>query len=265
MTLQPLTVLMIVAGTVLLLIGCFLLLRSMPTTTPATQVPITRVVTYPPNFDQTPSTYRPTITPTKTRTDALDDQNKPPNLIIGPPTCYELPQRQQMCMGRVFNRSDDQAVQHVQLSARNHASDTKTPIALEQYRIPPQGSAPYRFFATSSQPDPSQAILQIERWEASNTKPQLSITDEHGELLRSALGDVRYRIDAAIYNPSQKPTRGVRIITTLLDGDDAVIGYRVVAWPDGLAADESRKFHLTLVPQITAQDVHHTLAIETLP
>lgn len=274
MPFQPLTVLLLLCAALLLLFGCSLLLRTLPTTISAAQAqPATPSMVWVPILDSVPTPHPPKPPARRTPIDTVDDA--PPEPIPTPfadvgsvlqvesPTCYELPAQHFVCLGRVFNpQSSPAAAANIQLTTDVSAHILTKSITLEQHSLQPGAFAPYRLFLQDYAPDSLQMHIANAVLRQPNTNP-IQVQAENGELIQSVTGSVRYVVTADVLNTSTAPADNVRAIVTLLDADNLVVGYRILEWRDGLASGEQRKLHMALVPQVVDQNLHHSLTIES--
>ncbi|MDQ7034072.1 MAG: FxLYD domain-containing protein [Anaerolineae bacterium] len=141
------------------------------------------------------------------------------------PTCYHSPNRGYTCLGQVHNQGFEtlsNVTVQISLFDNNGQILAEQTIGLEQRYIPPETSAPYH--ARFEQVNSAYARAEIQSAQIVDIPQQLiRITSERGIL--SASG--RYVVTANLLNSSENRAEQIRLITTLLDAADRVVGYRI--------------------------------------
>lgn len=180
-------------------------------------------------------------------------------LEVGQPECYQTRGDGIVCLGRIDNRTDSAAegvsvaVRLIQPDGELAAQDTN---AVEQMLIPPRGFAPYR-----AQFDLSWAQLQ-----SGALRPSAELLSASAAALvdaryaAPALRDIvtraeagRFSLSGIIINDETRPVTAVRIVVTLLDDADRVIGYRVTAFSERVfAPGEATPVQVEVVPAAPA-------------
>ncbi|MGQ9907513.1 MAG: LysM peptidoglycan-binding domain-containing protein [Candidatus Flexifilum sp.] len=180
-------------------------------------------------------------------------------LAVGPPECYQTRINSIICLGRIDNPTDSAAegvsvaVRLVQLDGGIAAQDTG---AVEQTLIPPRGFAPYR----------AQFDLSWARFQSEGLQPSAELLSASAAALVEAryavpvLREVvtraeegRFSLSGVVVNGETGPVTGVRIVVTLLDDADRVIGYRVAAFSERVfAPGEATPVYVEVVPAAPA-------------
>jgi hypothetical protein len=71
----------------------------------------------------------------------------------------------------------------------------------------------------------------------------------------------RYVLTANLKNASERRIEAIRLIVTLLDVSERVVGYRVHS-VDPLLAGTERAVRMEIIPQVMDNNMHHLLHVE---
>jgi LysM repeat protein len=185
-------------------------------------------------------------------------------LPLESPTCYETSTETLLCLGQV-NNTLDQPVERIGLVVQLVQSDgtqlAEMETATEQIVIPSGQTAPYRaVFADGWQSYAGvTAVLQSADPAHQVNERFISpvIEDEQG-----ALNSGRYVVSAMVRNPDQETADEMRLVVTLLNDSQQVVGYRVVQMDDSLPGGASLPIRVEVIPQTDDATLTHTLYVE---
>lgn len=187
-------------------------------------------------------------------------------LLYAPdPVCYDSPNNTLLCLGRIFNVSENAlagAAVRVQLQqvGRTISEQTASP---EQPLIQPGSFAPYRamfreqtmdFDAVQAIPLAAQVVDEI--------GADVSVRDMSAIHWMSDTGTGgRYELQATLVNNEDRPASNIRVTITLFNHDDEVVGYRVLALSVPIAANGIYPIQMDIIPLTTDTDLHHTITV----
>ncbi len=185
-------------------------------------------------------------------------------LLVQPPTCFETRPGSLLCLGRVDNplafpvESVVVQVRLLQADGSIYLSERST---VEQPSIPSGSFAPYQATFEASPGDFSSAdALLIDTTRGIDDRYViLLIEDVRGETV-----DGHLIVHATVYNPGAKNAEIARVFVTLLDGEGAVIGYRVVTFDGGITLDAGAQLPLAieLMPQRLDLTLEYALYVD---
>lgn len=255
--------LLLCAGIVLFLVGCATLnARTSTQNTPDSPLVTLTVVPFTTETPQPYSTLPTTITQPilpppgwlATRTSLSETQ-------VDDPTCYNSPNRGYTCLGQVQNQSAEtlsNVTVQVSLLGNDGQVLAEQIVGLEQHYIPPETSAPYhaRFEQVNNNSDYARAEIQFAQI-VDIPQQFIRITSERGMLAASG----RYIVTANLQNSSESRAEQIRLITTLLDAEDRVVGYRVQS-VEPITAGTEHVVRMEIIPQVMAENLRHLLHIE---
>lgn len=204
-----------------------------------------------------PDMSSPTYGDMASETDAL--------LYAPDPVCYDSPNNTLLCLGRVFNVSENTlagAAVRVQLQqvGRTVRGQTASP---EQPLIQPGSFAPYRamFREQTMNFDAVQAIplaAQI----IDDLGADVSVRDVSAVHWMNDMGTGgRYELQANLVNNENRLASNIRVTITLFNQDDEVVGYRVLALSVPIAANGVYPIQMDIIPLTTDTDLHHTITV----
>jgi LysM repeat protein len=185
-------------------------------------------------------------------------------LHLPSPTCYPLRTGSLLCLGRVDNRLDQPVEQvrvWVQLLDRDGNILAAQVASVDQQLIPIGMSAPYRVqFNTDPGAYAGVVATLVSAQAAGQTLDRFATlviaTDS------SAIADEQYVVTATLVNPSPHPADSIRVVVTLFDDMQRVIGYRVVQLEGSLAGGEQRSVQIAVTPQLAATTITYSLYAE---
>lgn len=180
------------------------------------------------------------------------------------PVCYTSANRTLICLGRVFNNSD-KTVRDVQINVglwQDEQPLAANTVRSEQPVMRPGEFAPYRalFRDVPTSYDDVRASVQ----DATTTTadyPQLSVRDESAVYWQGAAEIGRYEIQATLVNEEDAPVQDVRVTITVLNGDEDIVGYRVLALSTPIPANGIYPFKMDIIPLTIDRDLHYTLTV----
>lgn len=240
---QILTLLIVVCG-LLLLWGCTARSFHAPLIE-TTSAPLLATFQLPQSFIET---LPARLTPAPTFALTSLATSRQPAIFLPVPTCYSQPQRVIVCLGQVMNQGR-QTVRDVRLSLRL-GSQTRT-VSPEQRLIMAGDSAPYRVqFDTTS----GDVQTQLDHFTLTSEQPlAVTLTDEQGSYHAASNGYGVYEYRARLIVGEQALTRPWRLIVTLFDEQQRVVGYRVVDSDQPLPAHSNQSLQIEIIPQIIAE------------
>jgi hypothetical protein len=257
---HPGWLLLLICTIILLLVGCSVIptRTPVPSSTPLLNITLTVL---PSNGTPQPRSTRPFATPRA----YSDGFLMPPGIASSPPpekrlhaeapTCTSSPGGYS-CLGRVWNYGTvDVHDVTLRVQLRDGDSTLEQLLTPEQRLIPAGGFAPYRLMFRAGQLQPV-----IESAAHSNPAPDLvplTVIDERGIHNQ----DGQYIITTRLRNDSSTPVHLIRLIATVVDGGDHVVGYRVFEQLQQVNVGDNMMFRLEIVPQV-GEIVGHILHAE---
>jgi hypothetical protein len=135
-------------------------------------------------------------------------------------------------------------------------------VRSEQPVMRPGEFAPYRalFRDVPTSYDDVRASVQ----DATTTTadyPQLSVRDESAVYWQGAAEIGRYEIQATLVNEEDAPAQDVRVTITVLNNDEEIVGYRVLALSAPIPANGIYPFKMDIIPLTIDRDLHYTLTV----
>ncbi len=223
----------------------------------------------------------------------------PQPLHVAAPACYITPADEYICLGQIHNPHPDAVTRvsiRVVLVTLDGSPISETITGIEQGLIPPGESAPYRALlrlnptggAADTDPDETEAtqdaatashrplppimqpghlILDLRSADAiSPDATAVPLTLEHR--WKDDTGDTRAhadppRIEVRLTNPTQQTIPRMRVIISLFDGSNRIVGYRVVDLP-ALQPHESRVVEVEIQTMIDSTNLTYTVYAEAL-
>jgi hypothetical protein len=262
---HPIWLLLLLCGLVLL--GCSALSSRTPTLSVTSPYPPVTLTVY--RFSATPAPALLNNPPLPVTPIMLSSAASPPtpSLEADTPACYARPGGALTCTGAIWNRST-QPLTDVRLRVALRPAEmtpaqtagvlAQTALNVEQQYIAPGTFAPYRALFETLPEQTFRAETQVlsAAFTEEETLP-LHIYDETGQLNSSG----QYVLTAQIENSATLPLESLRVIVTLLDDANRVLGYRVQTLPR-LEATEQQLLRVQLTPQRQTETIRHTLHIE---
>jgi hypothetical protein len=89
---------------------------------------------------------------------------------------------------------------------------------------------------------------------------QLEIAAEHVQIEQN-----RYRISVTLRNSTERPTGPARLVLTIVDQTNQVVGLRVANTSAGFEPGAEQTLHLEALTQAVDGPLRHTLYVETQP
>jgi LysM repeat protein len=185
-------------------------------------------------------------------------------LPLEPPVCYEMPTMRLLCLGRVVNTLDqpvERTAVTVQLLQANGTTLLEQAANIEQALILPGQSAPYRVLFESGWEGYTGIVTVLRSADTARNVNERFIAPRI-ENEQGVLENGLYIVSAIVHNLDSLPAQGVRIIVTLYDDDQHVIGYRVIQLVHSLLGGESLPIQVAVIPQVAEEVMTHTLYVE---
>jgi hypothetical protein len=257
-------ILLLCAGIVLLLAACVALGTRTPTQ-PATDFPLVTLTVVPfATEPPQPDSILPTVLshPFSPVSDWIANRASSSGTHSDDPTCYNSPNQGFLCLGRVWNETTEtlsNITVRVSLFGDNGGIVAQQVIGLEQRYLPPKTSAPYRarFEQVATASENAHSAIEMLLPVALPAQP-IHVTGERGVIATTG----RYIVTANLHNTSERLAEHIRLVVTLLDDTERVVGYRIQA-VEPLAAGTERSVRMELIPQVMAADLHHLLHVES--
>ncbi|MBC8098482.1 MAG: LysM peptidoglycan-binding domain-containing protein [Armatimonadetes bacterium] len=177
------------------------------------------------------------------------------------PSCYELVTDVLVCLGEVHNPQRS-AVARVTGTLELRSADGSLVatgrVQVEQAVIPPGSAAPYRvlFPADVSQTPYNAIVMALHSADAAVALPLLTIEQAIAQPINA-----RYRVSAHIRNPGSRAVNQARLVVTLYDGAQRVVGYRI-AEVGRIAAGDRVPAQIDLLPLGSEPPLSHSLYAE---
>lgn len=180
----------------------------------------------------------------------------PVQIELMPPTCYATPSEMLLCMGYVRNTSP-QPVERVSalvelLDATGKQIDAEI-AAVEQGMILPGDIAPYRVLF--GERPYHQMIVSLRSADLSNAA--LNTIAINQEAVLQDNGD--YVIEALL--SSDTNIGDVRVIATVYNADQEVVGYRIID-AGAMDAEVTKQVRVSVQPVVASDTLTHTLHVE---
>lgn len=267
---HPGWLLLAICGTILLLISYNLLMQRFPAF-PPTEYPL-----HPHISEQLPTPFFalayevPNNAPLASTTSAKNSAPPPTETLslhafATQPTCYPAPNAGYTCLGLVWNDGGSEVengVVRVRLLDAQQRVMAEDSAALEQRSIPLRTAAPYRVQF-------QQVGTEYRRASADVINIGSSALDIMPIAIRSqqatTLPGGRTRIEAWLHNDNRFVAQDVRLIATLFDEQERVIGYRVLELPGALDTGTERHVTVEVIPHTTAERITHRLYADARP
>jgi LysM repeat protein len=183
----------------------------------------------------------------------------PQPIELVPPTCYPTLTDVILCLGYVRNNTE-QAVQRVsvliEMLEESGSKVASQSAAVEQYSIPPGMTAPYRALFYSQETPYTEMIVSLQSADPAPVTPPVTIRDE--AVTRS---DTEYVIEANIANPGGTALENARVVVTVYEQGDQVVGFRLVDLGE-MQPGESVPMRLAVQPVTSTENLTHTLYAE---
>ena len=256
--------LLLCAGIVLLLVGCATFGTRTPVHTTAAPRVTLSVVPFTTDSPQPYSTLVATATePTLPPPGWLTTRTTSSGAQSDDAACYNNPNPGYTCLGQVENTGNEtltNIVVNVSLLDSGGKILAEQSISIEQYYLPPHHTAPFR--AHFEQYNNLTDIIRAEiHSTGSSDLPQQSVQIMGERGLLSPNG--RYVVTANLRNVSSRRVETIRLIVTVLDVDNRVVGYRVLA-VEPMAAASERAVRVEVIPQVMETELHHLLHVEVV-
>jgi len=265
---NPGWLLLVFCGFMLLLIGCSMIASRTPvplaTSLPDVTLTVIDLATDLPQALKTPPPA------TAERSSTLQNNNRqmttlspPGQIMVENPTCYNTPNDGYVCLGQVHNPTQG-PISDVQLRVRllNNQGDVRaaTSIVLEQQIIPAHASAPYRAIFDSIADNTVRAEAQIEAFRnLTQALPTIAIIEQQGTLTVAGT----FIVTARLLNTSGQTMKQLRLIVTLLDENDRVIGYRVQTLTQALSNQANTRVQIAVIPTVQSDTLRYELHVES--
>lgn len=186
-----------------------------------------------------------------------------PEVDISPPRCYRTLSPQLTCLGFLTNRASS-AISEISLAVKviagAGAPSEPTLFALEQWRIPARGKAPYRFHVPDTQAARDAVeIALVDAAIVAAANPRLVFEDEYADYLPASN---TYLLRGILQNESDATAKDIRLIVALEDETGAIIGYRALDLSDALPAGDSRAIEVEITPLEPAAETRHRVTAQ---
>lgn len=258
-TLAQLLSIALILLTIMLLVGCNSVRVPTPTPSftnlPSVTLTTVSIPTFTPFYTPSPEAIPRRLTPQAV---SHSTYFPPPDLELEPPTCYELPEENWVCLGRVYNATS-MALADITISIQI-GTQVKTTL-LEQKSLQPNEYAPYRVgFSGLNTNEPPFARLVYAQRQTSAPSP-LIIEDEVGLYIESEQGYGRYEYVASVFNTSGQAIVHPRMVIMLLDDVGRLVGYRIIEISPSLAGKSRTRVETSLVPLVVAPHFRHSVTV----
>jgi hypothetical protein len=168
-----------------------------------------------------------------------------------------------MCLGQVWNQSSNILTNikvRVTLFGEHGQIISEQTIGLEQRYLPPETAAPYRAIFQHVKNEEYSTHAQVARVSVVNTSGvPITISEARGILSQQS---GRYVVTANIHNKTEQLADHIRLIVTLFDNKDAVIGYRIYPLDHTMPANSEQAVRVEVIPLMMGDNVRHILNIE---
>jgi hypothetical protein len=188
----------------------------------------------------------------------------PPMLPLTPPTCYETPAGSLLCLGSVDNTLDyplEQAVVRVEVSGSDGKPLDSTVIEIEQAMIPPGQFAPYRALFDVDSRNVATVSAELVRANIAHDTGK-RFTPVRVESDEGTTVNGRYVVTAVLYNPGPDNAQSIRVVVTLRDDTNQIVGYRVAQAGSDLAPGQRLPIRVEIVAEPTTTEPHRSVYVE---
>jgi len=188
------------------------------------------------------------------------------HINISPPRCYRTASPMLTCLGTIRNVGQ-QAISDIILQASVIGSEGESigqyAFSPEQRRVDADSTAAYRLrVPRSSDQTVALEIGLVGARQSAPAEVRLTLDDERGAYLAE---QKQYQFSTVVRNVSGQTARDIRLIVTLEDVDDTVVGYRAADLTSELPSGESIDVDMTIAPLGAAAPVRHRASLEALP
>ncbi len=188
-------------------------------------------------------------------------------LNLADPLCFETTEGGILCLGRVDNPLRDnvqRAAVRVDLFQPDGTLLEQRETLLEQRLIPAGESAPYRALFPGGEEqalyrdfgNASSHLLRAE-WAARVTGPP----PLHIEASSGRLENGWYVVDVEITNLDDDESTRLRLVVTLYNDEEQVMGYRVVE-TSAIGPQKTTTIRVEVLPQVQGTSLRHTVHVE---
>jgi hypothetical protein len=183
----------------------------------------------------------------------------PPPIPLEAPTCYEQPTKLILCLGRVINNG---SVNLGDIQVAVQLGGAKQIVTIEQHTISPQSFAPYRAQFANTAPVPLALAQVVQARYTQVIGTALVLEDENGSYQKTANGYGYYDFSATVINPTATTALHPRLIITVLNQENTVVGYRVVEVADEIRNYQQFVIHTQIIPQLVSDNLYHYAKLE---
>lgn len=181
---------------------------------------------------------------------------------ISPPLCYPVNSQQISCLGYIDNQSET-AIENVTINAKSVSTDgvpNDYIFTLEQQVVLSETVAPYRLQIPNRQVETD--YLEMEVISAQPTQRELlplQLVNSQGTY---QLEDNQYLFIAELENTTALIATNIRLVITLENEDNEILGYRVVALDEDLDSGERIPIRLSINPLEATSNIWHRITLE---
>lgn len=185
------------------------------------------------------------------------------DINISPPQCYAINTQQVTCLGYVNNQSNT-PVGDITLKASTISTNDEIThehiFTLEQQVIMVGMLAPYRIQIPNTQLEAHHFEVEVISASRSvSTSLSLDILNMEGMY---QLEENRYIFTAELDNMTDELATGIRLIITLEDNNNRIIGYRVEEIQHDLASGEQMPVRVLITPLEATPNIRHRITLE---
>lgn len=259
-TLQPGWLLLILFTAAIFLAGCATLI-SRPAPPSPTETPLPTLIAVPfaiPTDVHTPLTTYYQFTPQVFVNLPPTTTVEPPGSIpieVESPTCYNSPVGK-TCLGRIWNRTQHE-ITNLALSVST-ATNRQMTFAISQQLIATGDFAPFHLAIAENYPvNDLTAQITHSSTNAGNFT-ELAIRQHSGQLNTAG----RFAIHAILQNDSYSYVDHVQVVLTLLDEQNAIIGYRISELEEILPPQAEREIAIEIIPLIEVEAPNYAIHAE---
>lgn len=239
-----------------------------PSTPEPIELPPVTLTVITPGLNPTRSPALPsvsTISPQITLSMTLTNDLYPLEAAVQTPTCYPTPQNAIICLGKITNTRAE-PIGRVSLWAMMFNQQGRViqeqQVFVLQHVIYPGDFAPYRilFYPQNNEDLIDQfggiSVVVHQSSPVSITPPPIEVENQTGTQLEQ-----HYLFSADVVNQSDTALEQARLVITLLDEQDHVIGFRLVEI-GRLSPNERKPVEIIISPVVPTSWIRHVIHIE---
>lgn len=236
-----------------------------PSTLEPSEFPPMTLIVLTPGLSPTRSPVLPSVntaSPQITVSMTITSDLYPLNSDIQPPSCYPTPQNSIICLGEILNTRNEpigQVSLWAEMLDEHGLTLQEQQVFVLQQTIYPGETAPYRvlFHGENVIDEFGGVRMSLQRVTSILiTPPEIELEHLNGTLL-----DEQYIFSADVMNQGDAPLDMVRLVVTLYDTENHIVGFRMVELGE-FAVHARRSVEVAILPLIKSDALRYEVHIE---